>query len=236
MAEVHPIPTSPRFINLVGKPPFGKLTVIAYAGRTPGSARWLCHCECGGETIASGCDLKSGHTRTCGCGRAAFNRSRTKHGCARQDEHTNEFEIWKTLKQRCCNPKNPTYRYYGARGIRICLGYRDSFVTFLGDLGERPSKKHSIDRRENSGHYSCGRCEECLENNWSANCRWATRVEQNNNTRRNRRLTYNDQTHTVAEWARILGIRSQVITDRLRWGWSVEEIFTIPVGGFRRRS
>lgn len=56
----------PPLKDLVGKH-FGKLTVIAYAGKRAGMHRWKCLCDCGNETIVGQSLLQSGKTKSCGC-------------------------------------------------------------------------------------------------------------------------------------------------------------------------
>jgi len=80
-----------------------------------------------------------------------------------------EYKSWCGMVQRCLNPNNKSFGRYGGRGIRICARWRRSFLTFLEDMGRKPSKEHSIDRIDNSGPY-------CI-----ANCRWATPAEQRAN-------------------------------------------------------
>ena len=94
-----------------------------------------------------------------------------------------ERTAWYSMIQRCENEKNPGYHRYGGRGIRVCKRWRSSLGAFLSDMGPRPSSDHSIDREKNDGHYSCGKCEECVANGWPANCRWATSEQQHGNKR-----------------------------------------------------
>ena len=83
------------------------------------------------------------------------------------------------MKHRCLNPNAKKYADYGGRGIKICDRWLESFENFYRDMGERPSKKHSIDRIDNNGNY-------CPEN-----CRWVTMKEQARNKRTNRTMLYN---------------------------------------------
>ena len=82
-----------------------------------------------------------------------------------------ENRIWAVMIQRCHNPKNTVFAYYGGSGITVCQKWRDSFEAFLSDVGPRPSDKHSIDRIDNSKGYEPG------------NCKWSTREEQAANKR-----------------------------------------------------
>lgn len=105
------------------------------------------------------------------------------------------------MKGRCYNPKAAGYSRYGQRGIKVCKRWRDSFDAFLADVGTAPPG-YSLDRIDNDGHYSCGRCNECAANGWPRNVRWATAREQASNQEKNVFIEYGGERFCVSEWAR----------------------------------
>lgn len=209
--------SSPRLIDLTGQR-FGRLTVVE---RVPNpttvsrpKAHWLCRCDCGNYAICSSDNLRSGNSKSCGCLKLEIATERlTKHGGC----YTPEFAIWQGMIRRCYSPTEPAYVNYGARGITVCDRWRESFANFLADMGSLPSKHHSIDRINNDGPYS------------SDNCHWATRKEQNNNTRRNHFLDYNGQHLTIAQWSDVTGLTVDAIGLRVARGWTVERTLTTPL-------
>ncbi len=157
-----------------------------------------------------------------------------KHGRCK----TVEYSTWNIMKQRCYNANSKTYPRYGGRGIRVCQRWRDSFVEFLADMGERPSNGHSIDRIDNTLHYSCGKCEECLENGWLFNCRWLELIPQANNRRNNNWITHQGRTQTLAQWCRELNLDYSLVGHRFRrCHWSIERALSTPTNkGFTTTS
>lgn len=110
------------------------------------------------------------------------------HGHTINGVKSNEYHIWVEMRGRCRRLTHRKYKDYGARGIKICSrwGY---YPNFLEDMGTKPSKGYSLDRIDNDSNYSCGHCEECIANGWTANCRWATAKEQANNRRPHKNRT-----------------------------------------------
>jgi len=143
--------------------------------------------------------------------------SKLKHGHAAGGRHTSEYSTWAEMIQRCTNPRNRFYAYYGGRGITVCKRWRASFKKFLSDMGRRPTPLHSIDRRNGNRGYK------------PSNCRWATKAEQMNNIASNRKLTLNGVTRNMSQWADRLGFGRNTIPSRLRRGWSVKRSLTMPV-------
>ncbi len=196
---------------------FGKLTVIEDAGTTTGShkrAKWVCQCDCGRTVTMLGQSLTAGLTVSCGCHKAQQLAERaTTHG----QSTTPEYRTWIGMIVRCENPNHTKYHHYGGKGIRVCPKWRESFPAFLADLGHKPTKKHTLERRDGGKDYT------------PENCYWATRVQQNNNTTRNRLITWRGENHTLADWARIMRLPRTVVTNRLYHHWSIERALTKPL-------
>lgn len=112
-------------------------------------------CHCGKVFVSLLDNVRRSKVRSCGC--LVY-----KHG---ESARSTEYTAWANMKQRCNNPKNPRYRCYGGRGIKVCREWLD-YSTFLQDVGRKPSPELSIDRINNDGDYEPG------------NVRWATTQQQ----------------------------------------------------------
>lgn len=166
-------------LNLTGQK-FGRLTAIRFERvDIHGKRMWLFICDCGGNSVTVGSQVKNGKVRSCGClrneaakqnaiaGANKIAKARTKHGL----HGIPEYFIWKTMRQRCNNQKNRDYPEYGGRGISVCNRW-DEFENFLIDMGKRPTRLHSLDRINNNSGY------------FPDNCRWADATTQRLNQRR----------------------------------------------------
>lgn len=126
-----------------------------------------------------------------------------------------EQQCYKKAKHRCRCVTAQGYERYGGRGIEFRF---TSFDELLEDIGCRPSPEHSLDRKDNNGHYEKG------------NVRWATRVEQMRNTRSNRIVVYGGESEPLSYWAEKIGMGKKTLACRLDAGWSVKDAIETPVG------
>ena len=144
---------------------FGRLTVIAFNKtlKSNGMSMWECKCSCGKSKSVRRDVLLNGEVSSCGCLRREV---KTKHG----KRKTKVYDVWASMIQRCSNPNSSHYHYYGGRGIGVCERWQE-FKNFYADMGE-PMPGLTIERVNNEKGYS------------PDNCKWATQMEQNNNSRR----------------------------------------------------
>lgn len=192
-----------QFQDIVGQK-FGKLTALEWLrfNKRAHTSIWLCECECGNTCEASLSNLKTGHTISCGCMKGKHVHD--KHG-------TRLYNIYYNMLQRCGNPNRPEYHNYGGRGISVCEDWKESFMNFHDWAMNNGYKDDlTIERINVNGNYE------------PSNCKWATKKEQSNNTRRNVRYTHNGASHTVAEWVEIYKLNRSLL-ERLLKNNSFEE-------------
>lgn len=188
---------------------FGQLVVIERAtneGRNKKHTYWLCKCDCGNYRIVATAHLKSGHTKSCGC-----------LALTKKDDKTTKMlkKIYQGMKNRCYNSNVNEYGYYGGRGIKVCNEWLESFTEFhKWAMSNGYADGLTIDRKDVNGNYEPN------------NCRWATMKEQSNNTRNNHKIEYNGETHTLTEWAELLCVHKNTLSNRILRGWTIERALT----------
>jgi hypothetical protein len=144
--------------NDLSKQKFGRLQPLKKIGTKHDCALWLCGCRCGNYTKKSSGELTRRTAPRTSCG-----------FCQDHIKYPKEYIAWRNMKGRCDNPKDKSYKYYGAKGIKVAEYFREDFFNFLEHVGLAPSSEHTIDRIKSTKNYEPG------------NIRWATRTIQSLN-------------------------------------------------------
>lgn len=187
-----------KLINIAGKK-YGSLTAIRVVGRQEKNRNsiWEFSCDCGEVESICAYDVKTGKRISC---------KKCKLAGKNFPSNSQEYKIWTDIKTRCYNKNHRSYGYYGARGIKVCDRWVNSFDNFISDVGPRPSKDHSIDRIDFNLGYS------------PENCRWATNKEQARNKRNNVFVEYNGKKMLLVEASEKSGIPVTCLRARLLTG------------------
>lgn len=204
----------PARIDITGNR-FGRLIVLEYAFTKKKTAYWNCKCDCGRTCVVSTQCLRGGHTRSCGC----FHKDQLVERQRKYNVTAPRvlYYRWCNMISRCENPSDSGYCNYGGRGIAVCDEWHDYNVFATWALLNGFATGLSIDRINNDGNYS------------PDNCRWATRKEQENNKRSNRRVEMDGETKTLSQWCEIYNINNITVQSRLRYGWTIEDAIKRPV-------
>ena len=161
-----------RLKDMTGKT-FGEWTVLKRGPNTErGATRWICQCsKCEQLKLVRGSHLREGVSTKCKeCHNRTFN---LRHG----QHQSKTYGVWEAMIQRCTNSKDKHFHNYGGRGITVCESWREDFLNFWSDMGDKP-KDLTLDRIDNEQGY-------CLQN-----CKWRSRQEQQSNTRKSHRPGY----------------------------------------------
>lgn len=126
--------------------------------------------------------------------------------------------------QRCENPNNPMFKYYGGRGVTIDPRWRASYEAFIADMGIRPTEQHSLERRDVDGNYEPN------------NCYWATPDVQMNNRQNSVRHTIEGRQYTEREIHETFGVSSSLLRSRMDSGLTAEEAVKKPVRSWSPKS
>lgn len=124
-----------------------------------------------------------------------------RHG----DRKTRLYKTWCSMKERCNNPHNKSYKNYGGKGIKVCKEWNDSYEVFKKwALDSGYEDNLTIDRIDFNNEYSPN------------NCRWATIKEQNRNYSRNNFVIFNDKKMCLMELSEKTGINYSTILWRYK--------------------
>lgn len=203
--------------DLTGKT-FAHLTGISYAGKNnDGWSIWTFKCDCGNVVDRLGTLVATGNTRSCGCIRASQNKT---HGLS----GTPEYISYVSMLRRCTDAKSRMFPRYGGRGITVCDAWlgENGLRAFISDMGNKPTKKHTLERVDNESGYSPG------------NCVWATKLEQAQNRCTTRLITIDGVTKSQSGWDQSKGSSLNIVGDRIRRGWSADDAVKTPVAKYTR--
>lgn len=196
---------------------FGRLKVLKFFEQKGVDNRWLCKCVCGNTKIIYRSNLTSGQSTSCGCYQKEVV---TKHGLSKH----RLYNIWIDMRKRCFDERFKHYENYGGRGITICDEWNSDFMNFYNwSIENGYDKKLTLDRIDNDGNYT------------PKNCRWVTRIVQNNNTRKNVFIDFKGEKYTIAQLARKYGLNPKTIVYRIENGYTDDEIIAKPNTVKRKR-
>lgn len=133
--------------------------------------------------------------------------------------NTRLHRIWMGMKNRCYLHTSPEYKWYGAKGIKICREWFVNFVAFRDWALSNGYEEHlTIERRERTGNYE------------PSNCCWITNQKQARNRLDNRRVIAFGETKIVKEWSEDSRCRVSypAILKRLNAGWKPEDAISFP--------
>ncbi len=201
-------------IDMTGQT-FGALTVVRYSHTNlRGRSVWVCQCSCGIECQSIGPALRRGLKRSCG---ASIHRSRDKKPRSEWLSQTPTYLSWIRLRARCNDPKNQKYPKYGGRGIKVCDRWQSSFSNFLADMGERPGREFTIERKEVDGDYE------------PENCIWLPAKDQGRNKTCSVYVEYEGHEVLLLDLCAELGLDRNRTYQRLKLGWPLEKAISSPV-------
>lgn len=227
--------TGNSYDQLVKGKEFSRLTIVCRLPNRGKRAVTLCSCSCGKEVEILADGLLNGCTQSCGClarERVIQRNQETAKWKSFSTRNPRTYRTWQSMRTRCYNKNQGSYREYGAAGVVMCEFLRKSPKNLVEVVGFKPKKRNlSIDRFPiHDGNYTCGQCKECKRKGWKLNIRWATRKDQAENRGDfNIHLTAFGKTQLLSHWEKETGIDARRIMTRIRREkWSVEKALSTP--------
>ena len=125
------------------------------------------------------------------------------------------YGVWLSMRERCNNEKNKSYKNYGAKGIKVCKEWQESFLPFYNfSISNGYKEGLTIDRIDSKLGY------------YPENCRFVTVSEQNRNYSRNHLITYKNETLCLSDMADKYGVNRGTVLFRLKNGKTLDEVFS----------
>ena len=198
---------------------FGRLTILEYHPNKRKSS-YLCKCDCGRIKEIKCEHIVQGLTKSCGClsrelksQRSSGNKYSVKHNKSR----TRLYKIWCDMIQRCHNPKQKVYKWYGAIGIKVCEERKNDYTLFeKWALENGYDDVLTIDRIDFNGNYEPN------------NCRWVSMKEQSRNKKDTIKIEYKGKTQCLLDWCKELGKNYQTTINRINNGWLPKYALIVP--------
>lgn len=123
------------------------------------------------------------------------------------------YNSYRCMKSRCYREKDPSYKYYGGRGIKVCEEWLN-IRNFEKWVEQNPYfEGATIDRIDCDGDYS------------PENCRWATMYEQDNNRRNTIMIEWKGECHSLSDWSQIIGVNKSTLKNRYWRGDRGDRLF-----------
>ena len=134
------------------------------------------------------------------------------------------YEVWRNIRKRCYDPKNPYYKHYGARGIALCAAWQDYSPFRIWAVSSGYRKGLQLDRIDNDGNYE------------PTNCQWVTHQQNNWNRRDTIMVEWEGKTVPLAKLAKQYGKTPALVNGRYKRGWHVRKCLTHPIRSLRRKN
>lgn len=191
---------------------FGRLQVIRKSDeniqKKSDFIMWYCKCDCGNYKDVRSQDLRNGKTQSCGC---LHKEIISTHGLSR-GKLDRLYQIWVDMRSRCNNSKLKCYHNYGGRGIKVCNEWNNYKNFYEWSMDNGYDENLTIDRINVDGNYE------------PSNCKWSTKLEQENNKRNNRYGLYQGKRMSVSDFIRITNISRSFVITQLNNGKSFDAI------------
>ena len=212
------MPKQSRFVVNIGQR-FGRLVVVGLSHKNKHGDFFSVRCDCGTEKTVGRANLF--RIQSCGCFKKEnIIRVKTTHGFS-VDSHPHHYlyDLWTGIKKRCYNKNEKHYFQYGGRGISVFPDWIPDFIKFrdyiIGEIGHRPTPKHSLDRINNDGNYEPG------------NVRWLDASGQCRNTRKRMVFLYwAGRKISVDDFCKHFGLTKKSVVDFLnknrKRSWELE--------------
>lgn len=187
-------------MSIIGKR-FGHLVVVNLYSSDQQTTYWTCKCDCGNEKVIPRHLLINHHTQSCGCYlKTRMKKLNYSHGLS----YSRIYSVWGDMKQRCTNFQAANYYLYGGRGIQVCEAWNNFENFYQWAITNGYQDTLSLERIDVNGNYEPN------------NCTWIPLSDQCENRRNSKKITYNNETHTISRWAQLLHIPRSTLEYRIK--------------------